>query len=73
MLKDFLMKQILKRQLRGVSKEEQEKALTMIQKNPDLFKKIAEEIQAEMKTGKDQMQATLSITQKYQEELKKIM
>jgi hypothetical protein len=73
MLKNFLMKKILKRQLKGVPQAEQDKLIGMIEKNPELFQRIAQEAQAKMKEGKDQMTAMMEIMQNHQEELKKIM
>lgn len=59
--------------MQGVPAEEQEKMLGMIEKNPELFQKIAREIQEEIKAGADQMSATMKVAQKYQEELKGLM
>ena len=73
MFKNFLMKQMLKKQMKDVPEEEQEKMFAMVQKDPELFQKIAREVQEEMKNGTDQMSATMKIAQKYQEELKKLM
>lgn len=72
-MKRFLMKQLLKRQMKGAPEGEQEKMLQMIEKDPELFQKIAREIQGEMDAGKDQMSATMVAVKKYQEELRKLM
>ncbi|MFA7216695.1 MAG: hypothetical protein WC095_01785 [Candidatus Paceibacterota bacterium] len=72
-IKTFLMKKMLKAQMKGVPEAEQDKMIAMIEKNPELFQKMGTEIQAEMKTGKSQMEASMSVAKKYQEELKKIM
>lgn len=66
------MRKMLERQLKGVPKEEQEKMINMISKNPEFFQKIAVEVKAKMDGGKDQMAATMEVMQKHQEELKKI-
>jgi 2-oxo-4-hydroxy-4-carboxy--5-ureidoimidazoline (OHCU) decarboxylase len=73
MIKNFLKKQIMKRQMKDVPEAEQEKMFAMVEKNPDLFQKIAKEIEAEVKLGKDQMSATMMVTKKYQSELQKLM
>jgi hypothetical protein len=44
----------------------------MLQKNPELFQKIAAEVQAEMKKGKNQMAATMEVVKRHEAELKKI-
>lgn len=66
------MKKMIKSQMKGVPESEQEKIFNMIEKNPGLFQKIAEETQEKIKTGKDQMAAAMEVMQKYQEDLKKI-
>lgn len=73
MLKNFLMKKMLKSQLKGVPEAEQERLISMIEKNPEFFQTIAKEAQAKMKDGKDQMTAMMEVMQNHQEELKKIM
>ncbi len=69
-IKTFLMKKMLASQMKGVPQAEQDKILTMIEKNPDLFQKIGTEVQAEMKKGKDQMAATMEVVKRYEAELK---
>lgn len=59
--------------MKGVPQEEQDKLFTMIEKNPELFQKIALEVQEEMKKGKDQMAATMEIAKKYEADLKGLL
>ncbi len=56
----------------GVPEAQIEMFITMMEKNPDLFKKIADEIKAKMDAGVDQKTASMQIMQKYQDELKKL-
>ncbi len=72
-LKTFLMKKMLKSKMKDVPEAEQEKIFAAIEKNPELFQKIALETQEKMKQGKDQMAASMEVMQKYQEELKQAM
>jgi hypothetical protein len=72
-IKTFLMKKMLAQQMKGVPQAEQNKIFTMLEKDPALFQKIAEETQAEMKRGKSQQDAALFVAQKYEAELKKLM
>lgn len=53
--------------------EQREMILEMVEKDPKLFERIAEEMQAEMKGGKDQMAAAMKVLPKYQAELQKLM
>ncbi len=72
-LKTFLMKKMLKSKMKDVPEAEQEKIFNAIEKNPDLFQKIATETQERMKGGKDQMAAAMEVMQKYQKELQDAM
>ncbi len=69
-IKTFFMKKMLASQLKGVPQEEQDKLFQMIEKNPDLFQKIALETQEEIKRGSDQMTVTMKVAKKYENELK---
>ena len=71
--KNLAMKTMLKKQLKGVPEEQQEKILQAVEANPQLFEDIAREVQEKMKGGMSQMDATMSVMTKHQEELKKIM
>ncbi len=55
--------------MKGVPEAEQQKIFDMIEKNPDLFQKIALEVQSAMKGGKDQMTAARDVLEKYKSEL----
>lgn len=72
-LSNFLMRKMLQSKLKGVPQEEQDKIISMVEKNPELFQKIAQEAQEKMKSGKDQMSAMMEVMQKYQSELKSLM
>ncbi len=73
MIKNFLMKKMIKSKMKDVPEAEQEKMMKLITENPDLFQKIASETQEKMKGGKDQMSAAMEVMQAHQDELKKIM
>lgn len=67
------MKQMLKKQMKGIPEAEQEKILKAIEENPAFFTNIATEIQAKMKAGKSQMDATMEVMGQHQEKLKQMM
>ena len=71
MFKNFLLKKMLRTQ--GVPEAQIDMVINMMEKNPDLFKKIAEEIQAKIKGGMGQQEASLEIMKKYEDELKKLV
>ncbi len=73
-MQDFLLKQAMKWKLKDVPQEQQEQILAIVQKNPELFKKIGEEVDRRVKKGgEDQMKATIEVMKKYREELAQIM
>lgn len=65
------MKKMLKSQ--GVPEDQIDMLVGIIEKNPDLFKAVAIEVQAKMKEGKDQMTATMEVMQKHEEDLKNLI
>jgi hypothetical protein len=73
MLKSFILKQMLKLKLKDVPEEQIEKIATVVEKNPDFFMKIAEEIKKKTDSGMDQMQATMEVMKVHEGELKKIV
>ena len=72
-IKDLLLRKMIKSKLKGVPEAEQEKIISMVEKNPELFQKIAIEAQEKMKGGQDQMSAMMEVMSKYQNELKDVM
>ena len=59
--------------MQGVPQSEQDKILGMLEKDPELFQKIALEVQEEMKKGHNQMNATANVVKRYEGELKKLL
>jgi hypothetical protein len=73
MFKNFLLKKMIKSQMgSNVSDEQVDAVVAIVEKNPELFKKIGEEIKSEIDKGKDQMTATMEIMRKYEGELKNL-
>ena len=73
MFQNFLLKTMLKKQMKNVPQEQQEQIFAMIEKNPDFFMKIAEEAQEKIKGGMSQPDAMNAVMLKHQDELKKVM
>ena len=71
MFKNFLLKKMLRTQ--GVPEPQIDMFLGMMEKNPGLFKTIAEEIQIKTKNGIDQQTASMEVMKKYEDELKKLV
>lgn len=69
------MRKVLASQLKksGLPQAQQDKMLEAMLKNPELFKKIADEIKGLEKQGKNQMYASMEVMKKYQNELRDLM
>jgi hypothetical protein len=73
MFQNFLLKTMLKKQLKGVPEEEQNRIFAMIEKNPDFFMKIATEAQEKIKGGMSQQDAMMMVMKNHEAELKDVM
>lgn len=70
MFQNFLLKKMLRTQ--GVPEPQIDMFIKMLEKNPELFKNIAKDIEEKVKSGIGQADATMQVTKKYEEELKKL-
>ena len=70
MFKDFFVKKML--QVKGVSNEQAEMVIAFMNKNPDLFKQIAIEIETRVKNGENQEQAAMAVMLAHQAELQSL-
>lgn len=71
--KNFMLKQALKAKMKDVPEAEREKLAGLMEKNPELFQKIGEEVKKLTKQGQSEMAATMIVMRKYQHELQKLM
>lgn len=58
---------------KGVPDEQIDMVMEIMDKDPDLFKKIQEEIKAETKKGMNEQMASLLIMKKYQSQLQNLL
>lgn len=59
--------------MKGVPEADQQRIFNALDKNPQFFQKIAEEVQVKVKSGKGQQEAVMEVLSKHQDELKRIM
>lgn len=57
----------------GVPEAQIDMFIKMMEKNPELFKNIAKEIQEKTKGGMDQTAASMEVMKKYEAELRKLI
>ncbi|MBI2086911.1 MAG: hypothetical protein HYT69_01950 [Candidatus Zambryskibacteria bacterium] len=72
-IKDFFLKQALKYKLKDVPEAQREMFLHVMEKHPDFFKKIGDEVQKLTKAGQSELSATMMVMRRHQSELQKIM
>ncbi len=73
-MKNFLLRQVAKFKLKNVPEGQREQILTMLEKDPELMKKIGEEIDRRVKKGgENQMKATMEVMKKYRTEIAELM
>jgi len=69
-IKNYAIRKLLEKQLKNVPEDQKEMIMTMVEKDPKLFEKIAKELQEEMKVnGNNQMAAAMKVLPKYQKEI----
>lgn len=71
MFKNFILKKMLRTQ--GVPEAQIDMVIAMMEKDPELFKKIAEEIQVKIKAGADQQAAAMEVFKKYEKDIKALV
>jgi hypothetical protein len=71
MFKEFFIKKMLR--ARGASPEQAELMMTLVNKNPELFKKIAAEIEVKVQAGQNQQEAAMAVMLAHQAELQQLI
>lgn len=69
----FLLNQYAKWKLKDVPAEQREMMAALIEKDPQLFKRIGEEIERRKKGGESEMKAAMDVMKKYRTELAALM
>lgn len=69
----FLSKKLIESQLKKLPKEQQELIMALMEKNPQLFEKIAKEIKELTKNGMDEQLASMNVMMKYKSDVQKVM
>jgi hypothetical protein len=73
-LQDFFLNAAMKWKMKDVPEEQREQIMNLVKKNPELFKKIGEEVDNRVKKGgEQQMKATMEVMKKYRTELSQLM
>ena len=73
MFGNFFMKMMIQRQLKNLPKDAQDKMMAALDKHPEFFKKIIDDIGAKTKSGMSQMAAIQQVMMANKAELQKIL
>lgn len=69
----FLLKQYAKWKLKDVPEAQRDQMMELVTKDPELFKRIGEEIERRKKGGESEMKASMDVMKKYRNELGALM
>ncbi len=73
MIKEFFIKQLIKRKLKGVPQEMQDRIAGALDKDPKFFEMLSKEIEAEVKQGKNETAAAMGAMRKHQQRLRELL
>lgn len=63
----------MKWKMKDMPEAQREQILTLVQKDPELFKKIGQEVERRTKGGESNMKATMEVMKKYRPQLAALM
>ena len=69
----FLLNQYAKWKLKDLPADQREQMTALVSKNPQLMKKIGEEIERRKKGGEGEMKASMEVMKKYRVELAELL
>jgi hypothetical protein len=72
-VQSFLLKHYAKWKLRDMPEAQREQMTKLVSKDPQLFKKIGEEIERRKKGGEGEMKAAMEVMKKHRAELAVLM
>lgn len=72
-VQSFLLGKYANWKMRDVPGAQREQMLSLIQKDPELFKKIGEEIERRKKGGEPEVKAAMEVMKKYRVELSTLL
>lgn len=64
---------MMKAQMKNLPQDQQDMILGALEKDPEFFKKMAEEIKRETKNGLDQQTASMKVMLKHKDKLRELM
>lgn len=68
-MQQFFLNQYAKWKLKDVPEAQREQMMALVTKDPELFKRMGEEIERRKKGGETEMKASMEVMKKYRAEL----
>ena len=72
-IQSFFLKKYANWKMKDVPEAQRDMMLGLVEKNPELMKKIGEEIERRKKGGESEMKAAMEVMKKYRAELAQLM
>jgi hypothetical protein len=72
-IKSYITEKLIRSKMKNLPKAQQDMYIKLIEENPELFKKIGDEVKALTKSGTSEMTATMQVMRKYQAEIQRLM
>lgn len=72
-VQSFLLNTYAKWKLKDVPEAQRDQMMALVNKDPELFKKIGEEIERRKKGGESEIKASMDVMKKYRNELAALM
>lgn len=72
-IKSYITEKLIRAKMKNLPKAQQDMFIKLIEENPELFKKIGDEVKALTKSGVSEMTATMQVMRKYQAEIQRLM
>ncbi|MBP9816704.1 MAG: hypothetical protein KBD05_01630 [Candidatus Pacebacteria bacterium] len=73
-IQGFLLRQVAKMKMKNVPAGQRDQIIGFLEKDPELMKKIGDEIDRRVKKGgENQMKASMEVMKKYRKELSELM
>ncbi len=70
---NFIVKSLLKKQLKGLPEDQVEMIINAMEKNPEFFQTLGEKIKSKVDGGMSQQDAAMQVMSEHGEELKKML
>jgi hypothetical protein len=68
-IKNFLLGAAMKWKMKDVTEAQRAQIMELVKKDPELFKRIGEEVDRRVRGGEPQMKATMEVMKKYRDRL----